>query len=313
VKTGRTFPISHKETANKWDCEKSFKPLYKLLPGRRWQTSARNRIYKSLFTDSSGSSLVKNGKRNRGYKVSIEVIKYSVIAGAIILGFILLIIGLKRRWFSSFRAGKDGISFEANQKQLQSENLNKTLDDAISECDHDLLDTATSLADNLRRALSRYLDSFIQYPSGKRTISGAIRFPLYNAIRRNKFKIVLRPESVEAYLDKLMEDIAQEYDEVDAEQEKFICPIHGSGCIEYPEWTVIKEPLRKQIMKGWIIPLKQAVIETSNKKIALYEKYILIFQDIGDEKRIARSKQCIEKNKTYIQELTKKIIPSETV
>jgi hypothetical protein len=243
--------------------------------------------------------------------VSVEVIKYLVIAGAIILGFILLIIGLKRGWFSSFHAGKDGISFEAKQKQLQSGNLNKTLDDSIAECDHDLLDTATSLADNLRRGLSRYLDSFIQYPSGKRTISGAIRFPLYNAIRRNKFKIVLRPENVESYLDKIMEDIAQEYDEVDAEQEKFVCPIHGGVCIDYPEWPVIKTPLRERIMKGWIVPLKQAVIETCKKKITIYEKHILIFQDIGDENRIAISKQCIEKNKTYIQELTKRIIPEE--
>jgi hypothetical protein len=243
--------------------------------------------------------------------MNIEIVKYLVIAGAIILGFILLMIGLKRGWFSSFHAGKDGISFEAKQKQLQSENLNRTLDDAILECDHELLDQATSLADSLRRGLSRYLDSFIQYPSGKRTLSGAIRFPLYNAIRRNKFKIVLRPENVEAYLNKLMEDIAQEYDEVDAEQDKFICPIHGGGCVEYPEWPVIKDPLRKQIMRDWITPLKQAVIETCNKKITLYEKYILIFQDIGDEKRILISQQCIDKNKNYIQELTKKIIPGE--
>jgi hypothetical protein len=243
--------------------------------------------------------------------MSVEVIKYLVISGGIIFGFIFLLIGGKKGWFSSFHAGKDGISFEAKQKQLQSGNLNKLLDDSIVECDHNLLDKATSLADSLRRGLFRYLDSFIQYPSGKRTISGAIRFPLYNAVRRNKFKIVLRPENVEAYIDKLMDDIAQEYDEVDSEQDKFICPIHGGGCIEYPQWEVIKNSLREQIIKGWVTPLKQAVVETCKAKIALYEKYILTFKDIGDESRIAVSKQCIEKNQIYIQELMKRIIPGE--
>jgi hypothetical protein len=234
-----------------------------------------------------------------------EVIKWIVIGFSVILLFIFLTIGGRKGWFQNFKAGRDGISFEAKSKRRQSGNLNKKLDDDIAKCDHVLLDTATELADNLRRGLSRYLDAFIKYPAGKRTVSGAIRIPLYNAIRRNNFKIVLRPENISGYIDKLMKDIKAEYDEVDGEQESFVCPIHGGSCVDYPAWADLETPLRKRIIEEWVMPLKAAEITKCKSKIELYEKQILIFKDLEYEDRVIICQQCIEKNENYIKELTK--------
>jgi hypothetical protein len=237
-----------------------------------------------------------------------ELVKWVVVGLGIIFVFIFLILSMKNKWIQNFSAGKDGIKLNnaEKEKKLQSGNLDKMMSDAIIECDGWLKDKSTEYADAFRRGLSRFLDPFIHYPSGKRSVSGAIRFPLYNAIRSNKFKIKLRPENIEEYLDILMEKIREEYDDVDDEQDKFICPIHNTPCIQFPNFDELPG-LREQIKKHWLIPTKEAQIEMHRKKIEIYNKYIPTFQDIGDDNAIAVCKVCIKKNEEYIEALTKRI------
>jgi hypothetical protein len=177
------------------------------------------------------------------------------------------------------------------------------MDDSVNKCDGWIKDQATDLADNLRRQLRRFLDPFIQYPSGKRSVSGAIRFPLYNAIRANEFKVKLRPENIEAYLDSLMEKIRAEYEDVDDEQANFICPVHHTKCIQFPQFDELSPGLRDQIKKYWLLPLKDYQIEMHKKKIEIFKKNINVFQDIGDDDRVEICKFCIKKNEGYIDAL----------
>jgi hypothetical protein len=239
-------------------------------------------------------------------KMSTEMVKWIVIGMGLSFLFVFLLIAGSKGWFKSFRAGKDGISFEREEdrkKKIQSGNLNKMLDNAIVECDGWIKDKSTDYADQLRHGLRRFLDPFIQYPVGRRSVSGAIRIPLYNAIKSNKFKIKLRPENIDDYLDSLMEKIRMEYADVDDEQDKFICPIHNTACIKFPRYEEMAVGLKEQIKKNWILPTKEAQIEMHKKKIALYNQYIQTFRDIGDEDRVAISMECIKKNEGYIDAL----------
>jgi hypothetical protein len=238
--------------------------------------------------------------------MDVEVVKWLVIGMGISFLFIFLLVSGSKGWFRSFRAGKDGISFEKKEereKKIQSGNLNKMLDNAIVECDGWIKDKSTDYADQLRHGLRKFLDPFIQYPSGRRSVSGAIRIPLYNAIKSNKFKIKLRPENIEEYLDSLMEKIGAEYEDVDDEQDKFVCPIHNTACIKFPKYEELAAGLREQVKKKWLFPTKEAQIEMHKKKIALYNQYIQTFKDMGDEDRVAISMECIKKNEGYIDAL----------
>jgi Na+-transporting methylmalonyl-CoA/oxaloacetate decarboxylase gamma subunit len=235
-----------------------------------------------------------------------ELVKWIVIGMGVSFAFIFLLIAINKGILKNFRAGKDGISFEQKdekEKKVRSGSLNKMMDDSIVEYDGWIKDKATEYADAFRQGLRRFLDPFIQYPSGKRSVSGAIRFPLYNAIRSNKFKIKLRPENIENYLDGLMEKIRAEYDDVDDEQENFICPIHNTHCVQFPSFDELATGLRDQVKKYWLLPTKEAQIEMHRKKIELYKKYIPAFQDIEDDDRVAICNICIKKNEGYIDAL----------
>jgi hypothetical protein len=239
-----------------------------------------------------------------GLNMNVEIVKWMVIGIGIILVFIFLLLAMGKGWLKNFKAGRDGISFEQEKKKkVKSGHLNKMMDDNINKCDEWTKDQATKLADNLRRCLRRFLDPFIQYPSGRRSVSGAIRSPLYNAVRANEFKIKLRPENIEAYLDGLMEKIRAEYEDVDDEQVKFVCPIHRTDCIQFPKFDELTSGLREQIKKYWLLPLKDYQIEMHRKKIEIFKKNISIFQDIEDDDRVDICKFCIKKNEGYIDAL----------
>jgi hypothetical protein len=171
--------------------------------------------------------------KNERLNMDAETLKWLVIMGGIILIFILVIIGSKHGWFSNFKAGKDGIEFSSNQNQKRArvEKLRELLKKTIDDQDDKLEEYAQERADILRSGIKQYLDQFIRFPSGQRSLSGAIRIPLYNANRRNKFVEKLRPEKIEQYLDCIMKDIADEYGEVEYEQKNYECPIHSGQCI----------------------------------------------------------------------------------
>jgi hypothetical protein len=219
----------------------------------------------------------------------------------------ILITGMIRGSIGSFKFGKDGIYFEGRKaKILKLSNLNNILDNQIIKLDCEMIDVVILQSDKLRRNLLHFLNSFIKHPTAKRVIASAIRQPLYNAARRNRFHEVLRPSNTKEYMNKLMDEIKLEYADINIEQADFQCPIHGGSCIEYPAWEVYKEELRNLLIKEWIIPVREYRIKTSLKKIALYDQYITTYKELGDETRVAITQQCINKNKGYIDTLKEK-------
>jgi hypothetical protein len=59
-------------------------------------------------------------------------------------------------------------------------------------------------------------------------------------------------------------------------------------------------------MDDWAVPIKQKNIDTCNKKIDLYRKFIKSFEELGDMVKIKVTEHCIDKNRNYIEAFVRK-------
>jgi hypothetical protein len=235
-----------------------------------------------------------------------KIIEYLIIAGAAIIITIIFVIAAARGWLKNVKVSKDGLDFHGVEKRVKLSNFNKLLDEKIIELDKEVEAFSVSTIHNLRRIFKTHLDPIVSHPGEKRAISGAARAPLYDASRKNNFKFVLMPENIKKYIDGIMEEIKEEYEDATFEHGQYICPIHGGKCVEYPPFEALEELLREKIIYRWAVPLRNFQIETHRKKISLYKKYINSYQELGDEVRVKITEQCIEKNEKYITGLSRR-------
>lgn len=232
---------------------------------------------------------------------------FGTIIGAIVIGA-MLIIGMVRGSIGSVNFTKGEIVFKGRKaKVLRLSTLNKILDNQILKLDGEMVDFAITQSDKFRRDLLQLFSKYLKHPSAKRVIAGSIRIPLYNAARRNRFHEALRPSKTKEYLDNLIDEIKLEYADINIEQTDFQCPVHGGNCIEYPAWEAFKDDLRQMLTKQWAFPTREYRIKISQKKIALYEQYIVAYDELGDETRVLITQQCIDKNNKYIEALKEKV------
>ena len=252
------------------------------------------------------------------FKIIKEATPFLALVLTIVMPALLLRL-LKKGYIGKFSLGKEGLTVEAIQaiKKIEGEDLaqaiepkdmadlSQILTDQIIQIDEKMVDFAIHQSDVVRRKLLYFLDSFIKFPLGKQTISEAVRHPLYNAARRNKFRKMLTPINMPKYINALLQEIKLEYAAVEAEHTGFLCPINqNSNCINLPPWQNLEDQVRDLLLKDWAYPIKEYRIKISQDKIDRYNEYLKIFKILRDEFNVAKTQQRIKKNECYISELS---------
>ncbi|MDR0475563.1 MAG: hypothetical protein LBH43_18055 [Treponema sp.] len=222
-------------------------------------------------------------------------------AAVLIIGTVFIL--FRKSHVHSLEFGKNGFLLRGKEKALEFSNLTDTLHSLIIDHDGKMIDFVILQSDKLRRKLLHFLDNYVKYPFVKRSVSIAIRHPLYNAARRNKFSTVLKPQNIQKYVDGLLEEIKLEYADVNAEHVNFICPVHNGKCVELPPWKEFEQPIKELLLKEWAYPIKDYRIKISRQKIETYEEYKVIYKDFGNAFMAEKAQQKIEKNRKYIDDL----------
>jgi hypothetical protein len=129
----------------------------------------------------------------------------------------------------------------------------------------------------------------------RRAMSGAVRFPLYESITNNHFTEVLLPSNREAYKNRIVTNIRDEYEDV-----FYASTDVGCGQEMLPSWEEARGIIDR-FLNDWVSAVIQEVIKTCKCKIDTYNKYLPDFEKNGDEYRVKITKDCIAKNERYVE------------
>jgi hypothetical protein len=128
-------------------------------------------------------------------------------------------------------------------------------------------------------------------------ISTTIRLPLYESISNNHFTTELMPERYPVYRARIIDIMKDEYDSIATANKDEQC-----NRDKLPLWEQMNEPIIESI-DLWIKRIAKEVLDTCEKKIDVYKKYLRNFEEVKDDFRAGICKECIEKNERYIREL----------
>jgi len=235
-----------------------------------------------------------------------------IIIGAFAeIGFIILLIAVRMGLIGSASIGKSGVSITANKKEVQRQYDAGTIkfnqDVKIRTCDDELSDFAIERSDKLRRTLAIELNNKIFCLGTIRALSGGLRFPLYDASRKNNFKDKLRPENSVAYINNIVIEIVEEYKAFSIERELSFCGNNKEvRCPEMPSVDFLIDGVKQKIIENWALPIRQKNIEICRKKIELYKENIPQYKLLGDEVNVKIAEDRIESNLCHIDGLSRK-------
>jgi len=237
-----------------------------------------------------------------------EALKVFIIGCFVIFVLIFLIIAGNQGWIRSFKAGKDGISGEfakkENQKKFESGNVHKIMNEQIHKLDHNMLEFSLNKSNVVRRNLTKQLTKNVFCVSSRRALASCLRYPLYESAIHNNFKYVLRPENIKFYIDRMMKEIAFEYEEYSIEIDNNTCPVDlKQNCKPLPPLSDVFESIRKELVEHWAVPIRHGQIQMHHKKIEVYTQYAVIFDQLGDLVLKKICETCIDKNRNYIKAL----------
>ncbi|MCL2093806.1 MAG: hypothetical protein FWH12_06390 [Treponema sp.] len=244
-------------------------------------------------------------------KSNPEVLRAFIIGSFTVVIFILLMVASKLRLFKNFSLGKTGLSVQAKEKEkekeFQSGNLEHLVRDNIQKLDAELLEFAMEKAKLLRRSLAIELHQGIKCSAIRKSLSSALRYPLFEASFRNNFKYVLRPENSQYYIERLLKEISYEYEEFAIEHAISYCPNdEDKKCPCIPLWENIKNTLEDKLIEDWANAIRQKNIDICNKKIDVYRNFIKSFEELGDTTKVKVFEHCIDKNRGYIEAFIRK-------
>lgn len=238
-----------------------------------------------------------------------SVAQVLIICLTIIVVIMIFAIGSKFKWFHRFSIGKSGIQLQApdQEKQLQSGSMEHLLRDMIHNLDMELMDFALDTGTILRRGLTIEFNKNVDCLAMRKSLSFSLRYPLFHASLRNNFKLVLRPENITFYIERLVKEIALEYEEYAVDHSAAYCTVNNeTKCPPIPKWEDIKAILEKRLLEDWALPIKQKNIDICHKKIDTYRQFIKSFKELGDVVKVKVTENCIDKNRGYIEAFVRK-------
>lgn len=244
------------------------------------------------------------------------VLKIILIGAFGNIALISLIIAIRTELIHKVSIGKGGLDITANKKEVKRlydvSTTKYNQDSKILDYDEELRSFSIEKSDKLRRTLAIEFNSKILCIGTIRALSGSLRFPLYEAARRNNFKEKLRPEYSREYLDTLTNEIIEEYKTFAIEREMSYCGNNPDvKCPNLPGVDGLIDGVREKIIQNWAIPIRNKNKEICRKKIELYEKNIPEYRSLGDEVNVKIAEDCIKKNQEHIKALERKPEPGE--
>lgn len=226
----------------------------------------------------------------------IELIKASSIIIGFIVGGIILIGILKKGVLKSITAGKDGLSLHLSDELENRSEAEYYVNRRIEEIDRLTHSELLQSVRDLRKPIMRAIKKIGVCTVGIRAFIADIRSPIYRSVDKNDLKNILSNNNLQAYLDKKIIEIENEFiDILDCFQDEF--------CVNNKidnAWKAVEQDI-KEILKIWTDTARALLVICSQKKITVYE------ENIGLRKKedIYRSilQQCKEKNEQYIRGL----------
>jgi len=174
------------------------------------------------------------------------------------------------------------------------------MNEKIKDFDDLCHDKMRSITNRMKIHISSILSELDFCVPARVSISSAIRFPLYESIASNHFTIELMPERFPAYRERIIETIKDEYVSIAVNKDEH-CQKD-----KLPPWDQMSKQMI-ECVDQWLKRVVVEVMDTCDKKIAVYKNYLVIFEKSGDEYRAGICKICIEKNEHYVRELKRLI------
>lgn len=221
----------------------------------------------------------------------------------IIITFLFVLLGvavifaLRKGWLKNFRAGRDGVQFDARDNETINKQNAHDMSVKINDVDSEMKHRNRKLVTEIRRKLFYGLYLFKTCDLAKAAVSMALYFPLLQAVEENHFRSRLTRASIGRYLDELVKEIGLEYDAFRV--------MGAAGCDKagVPAFGEITPMVRELLESQWVSKVIGHMTQASEKKIKTYEDYLRRFRATGDQYSIEVCEARLERNRNYVKEL----------
>ena len=213
----------------------------------------------------------------------------------VLLG-IVVIIALRKGWLKNFRAGRDGVSFDACDHEMLNKQNAYDLSVRINNIDIDMRGNCRSLAKEIRRQLFYGLYAFKSCELAKAAVSMALYFPLQQAVDENHLRKKLSRARINEYTEDLLTEIGLEYDTFRT--------MGSAGCDRHslPSFFEIRSQVEDLIRSHWIKKIMGYMNSASETKIGTYEEFLIRFRATGDQYNMEICETRIARNRQYVRE-----------
>jgi len=232
------------------------------------------------------------------------LLKYIIVATvALGLGIPILVLIFRGR-VRSITVGRDGgkIDLAAEEKIDRRDETKHYMDKRIEDVDRELYLEAKDIAQDLRRPITRAIQSAGLCTPALVALAANLRGPIYRATEENDFKHKLASSSRQKYLDGKLDALADEYAALIEESASDPCTAGATPVIKYPAWSDIESAMSR-MLDAWATRVTERVISACLKKIGIYSEYRGLFEDASDARYVKIVDDCIAKNQSYIQAL----------
>jgi hypothetical protein len=225
--------------------------------------------------------------------MTADILKWIIIGFGFLCLTLLLFTGKLQGFFVNLKEGRFGLQLGQSQGYEKRQNVEIEKEDKL------LKREMRRITDDLEDYLVTVLRDFSLCMPIISSLQSVIRNILYDAIEMNDFKENLVPGKDLQYLSEIMERIQRKY---------VLYQKLGEGClasekITLPSINSIDDRIRDFIYTYWIAPFRDAVIKTCESKISVYGAYMKLHSERKDARMISITKECIAKNKRYINNL----------
>jgi hypothetical protein len=185
------------------------------------------------------------------------------------------------------------ISVGPIKREQQNQSIIYQMNEENYEHDELMRSRLRDSTDEMRVALVNSFDDFKVDDIVRRALSAAIRFPMHKSINNNHFTKVLMPDKRQAYEDRIIRQLKNEYIDL----------YNASKRAErnaLPSWEDGAEKIIMSYFRDWMNNTLREVSETCADKIKTYMAYR---KQIKSEHWLAIIDICIAKNEDYISKL----------
>jgi hypothetical protein len=167
------------------------------------------------------------------------------------------------------------------------------MDDEIHDIDDSLRARLQEITQSAELHTMNILRNFLKSGLLQESLTANFSLILTASVIKNHFTKELMPDRYKGYRDRIITQFEDRY--LDAYSRVFDVEE------KMPTWSDVRDSMIG-IVDNWLFRVKEAVKSSCDDKIEIYNRYVLRFKD--DEHRTEIVRECNEKNKKYIANLS---------